>query len=175
MRQPSGISCPVCGQLLHRNISSSSASFLRFSPQKVSPQKDTDTGERSPPLARTAGLFIAPLITNRSGNRGCRRFVGAVAALLDARVLPLRDQLRTGGRRSELDDERVELPEFFLDEVEGRAEAFRERLADTLCHARSVNDGVVIRVFRFQRGDGGGGDAVSRGIRFRDDAPRHAR
>jgi hypothetical protein len=112
----------------------------------------------------------AVCVTAHSGNRGSRRFVGAVAALLDARVLPLRNHLRTGGGRSELDDEGVELPEFFLDEVEGRAEAFRERLADALCHSRSVDDGVVIRVFRFQRGDGGGGDAVSRCVRFRDDA-----
>jgi hypothetical protein len=69
--------------------------------------------------------------------------------------------LRTGRCRAELDDEGVELPEFFLDEVEGRAEAFRERIADGLRHAGGVDDGVAIRVFRFQRGDGPAGEGIS--------------
>lgn len=63
----------------------------------------------------------------------------------------------------------------FLDQIEGGAEAFGERLADVLRHVGGVDDPCVIRVFSLQRGDGGVGDAVVRGVRFPRRISPHAR
>lgn len=85
---------------------------------------------------------------------------------MEAGVVPPGDHLLAGGCLAELNDEGVELFEFFLDEVEGGAEAFGEGFADGLSDAGGVDDPVVVGAFRFQGGDGGGGDAVCGGVRF---------